>query len=193
MAKEIEQIVCEYRTMFEDVASTVPNIRPNDDVLYSSMNYSKVLKEMCAFLEGYVQYRDKNDTAYDDKIITSTKKYYDAMFSNLDSESPYRQQITLSDMKCVNEAFVSGTQQLKVVMEQMTDKYPDFETQQLATMSKNQYNKLAKVYRDDMQLYLWLATKDRHGRTAKIAPIKNRVDFMDVNTPVIHRLDQYQK
>lgn len=191
MAKELEQIVCEYRTMFEDVASTVPNIRPNDDVLYSSMNYEKILQSMCTFLEGYISYRDANDSKYDDHIITSTCNYFNAMFSNMNSDSPYRQQVTLADMKHVNESFISGTQQLKVVMESMMEKYPDFETQQLVTMSQNQYRKLAKVYRDDMDLYLWLATRNSRVNP-KCTSIQNRVNFMDVSTPVIHRLDQYQ-
>ena len=80
MAKEIEQIVMEYRTMFEDVASTVPNIRPNDDVLYSSVDYGKILQSMCQFLEGYMEQRDANDDKYDDKVITSTCNFYNAMF-----------------------------------------------------------------------------------------------------------------
>lgn len=190
MAKEIEQIVCEYRTMFEDVARTKPNLRPNDDVLYTSMNYEKILQEMCTFLEGYISYKNDDKSDYDGKIISSTKKFYDSMFSDLGKTSPYRQQITLEDMKHVNESFIQGTQQLKVVMESMMEKLPDHETTQLITMSKNQYNKLAKVYHDDMSIYMWLATKNRP--LPKCTPVQNRINFMDTSTPVIHRLDQYK-
>ena len=192
MAKEIEQIVCEYRTMFEDVARTHLNVRPSDAVLYTAMNYEKILQEMCTFLEGYVSYMDEGKSDYDGKIISSTKKFYDAMFSDLSAESPYRKQITLEDMKHINESFIEGTQNLKTVMESVMEKYPCHETEQLVTMSKNQYGKLAKVYRDDMQLYMWLATKNSRVNP-KCAPIKNRVDFWDLKTPVMHRLDQYSK
>ena len=109
MAKEIEQIVCEYRTMFEDVAKTHLNVRPTDAVLYTAMNYEKILQEMCTFLEGYVSYMDEGKSDYDGKIISSTKKFYDAMFSDLSAESPYRKQITLEDMKHINESFLSAT------------------------------------------------------------------------------------
>ena len=192
MAKEIEQIVCEYRTMFEDVASTVPNIRPNDDVLYSSVDYGKILQSMCQFLEGYMEYRDANDDKYDDKVITSTCNFYNAMFADTSDQSPYRHQVTLADMQRVNESFISGTQQLKVVLESMMEHHPDFETTQLVTMTQNQYRKLAKVYRDDAELYMWLATKNSRTRP-KNASLANRVNFGDISTPVIHRLDQYQK
>lgn len=192
MAKEIEQIVCEYRTMFEDVAKLHPNIRPNDAVLYTAMDYEKILQEMCTFLEGYISYLDDGKSDYDGKVITSTKKFYDSMFSDLSEKSPYRKQITLEDMKHVNESFVAGTQKLKLVMESMMEKHPGIETEQLVTMSKNQYGKLAKVYHDDMQLYMWLATKNSRVNS-KSAPVKNRVDFWDTKTPVMHRLDQYSK
>ena len=192
MAREIEQIICEYRTMFEDVAKTAPNVRPADDVLYTSMDYGKILQEMCAFLEGYISYKDEGKTDYDGKVITSTKKYYDTMFANSGVDDPYRHQITMADMGTVNESFIQGTQRLKMVMETMMEKHPDLESESLITMSRNQYNKLAKVYRDDMQLYLWLATKSSKVNP-KCAPIKDRVNFWDVNTPVMHRLDQYPK
>ena len=192
MAKEIEQIVCEYRTMFEDVAKIHPNIRPNDAVLYTAMDYEKILQEMCTFLEGYVSYLDDGKSDYDGKVITSTKKFYDSMFSDLSEKSPYRKQITLEDMRHINESFIEGTQKLKLVMESMVEKHPGIETEQLVTMSKNQYGKLAKVYHDDMQLYMWLATKNSRVNS-KSAPVKNRVDFWDLKTPVMHRLDQYSK
>lgn len=193
MAKEIEQIVCEYRTMFEDVAKTRLNNLPADDVLYSVMDYGKILQEMCTFLEGYASYREKADDKYDGKVISSTKKYYDAMFSNQGSaESPYRKQMTLVDMQTINESYVEGTLRLKTILESVMEKYPDSETEQLVGMTRNQYGKLAKVYGDDMQLYLWLATK-RSKFNPKCAPVKNRVDFWDTNTPVLHRLDQYSK
>lgn len=192
MAKEIEQIVCEYRTMFEDVAKLRPNVRPNDDVLYTAMNYEKILQEMCTFLEGYVSYLNDGKSDYDGKIITSTKKFYDSMFSDMSEKSPYRTQITLDDMRHVNESFVEGTQKLKLVMESMIEQHPGVETEQLVTMSKNQYGKLARVYHDDMQLYMWLATKNSRVNP-KCAPVQNRVDFWDLKTPVMHRLDQYSK
>lgn len=192
MAKEIGQIVCEYRTMFEDVAKTVPNIRPKDDVMYSSIDYGKILTEMCTFLEGYVSYRKENQSDYDGKIISSTKKFYDGMFSDMSEKSPYRSQHTLADMKSMNQTFLEGSLQLKSVMDSMSEELPDLESRQLVTMTKNQYNKLAKVYRDDMSLYLWLAT--RNSRTnPKVAPIENRMAFYDVKTPVMHAIDSYSK
>lgn len=190
--KSVEQIVCEFRTMFEDVDRTVPNIRPNDDVFYSMLDYGKILTEMATFLEGYIQYRGENNESYRDKILSTTKRFYDGMFADMSSDSPYRHQMTLADMGTTNVSFLQGSQQLKTVMESMLEQYPDHETKQLVTMSTNQYNKLAKVYHDDMSLYLWLATgnSQTHPHTA---PVQNRVDFLNTETPVMHRLDHYSK
>lgn len=190
--KTVEQIVCEYRTMFEDVAKTVPNIRPSDDVLYSSMDYGKCLTEMREFLEGYMKYRDEGDDSYKDKIIPTTKKFYDGMFENTSDQSPYRHQTTLADMESINRTFLECSQQLKTVMESVMEQYPGHETRQLITMSTNQYNKLAKVYHDDMSLYLWLANRNSkvHQRPTSV---QNRVDFGNTQTPVMHRLDLYTK
>lgn len=193
MSKSIDQIICEYRTMFEDVAHTTPNIRPKDNVMYSTLNYEKIFSKMCEFLEGYVSYRDANDETYDDKILTSTKAFYDGMFSDMSVNSPYRHTITLEDMgSTTNEAFLVGTQNLQTIMESMTEQYPDFQTEQLIAMTTNQFNKLAKVYRDDMSLYMWLATGNSRVN-AKSANADTRVHFCNVNTPVIHRLDQYSQ
>lgn len=188
----IEQIVCEYRTMFEDVANTTPNVRSQDDVMYSTLNYAKILQEMCEFLEGYVQYRDADDDSYRDKIITSTKKFYDSMLDDMGVNSKYRQSVTLEDMRqTVNHDFLQGSHQLQVVLESMMEHYPDHQTKQLVEMSNNQYRKLAKVYNDDMSLYLWLATRNSKIRP-KSTSVQNRMNFADIHTPVIHRLDAYE-
>ena len=193
MTSEINQFVCEYRTLFEDVANTVPNIRPADDVMYSTMDYGKILSKMTEFLEGYVEYRDGNNSKYDDRIITSTKGFYDSMFADMSVNSPYRHSVTLEDMRTTgNETFLRETHRLQTVMEAMLAKYPDFQTKQLATMTQNQYNKLARVYRDDASLYLWLATGNSKTHP-KDTSVENRINFMDIGTPVVHRLDQYAK
>ena len=190
--KSVEQIVCEYRTMFEDVAKTVPNIRPSDDVFYSMLDYGKILTEMSTFLEGYMTYRAGDDESYKDKILNTTKKFYDSMFADTSENSPYRSQTTLADMESTNVTFLECSQRLKTVMESMMEQYPDHETKQLVAMSTNQYNKLAKVYRDDVSLYLWLATGNSKTNPHSTS-VQNRVNFYDTNTPVMHRLDRYAK
>ena len=188
---DMTQIVCEYRTLFEDVNKTVPNIRPKDDCVYSAMDYGKILSDMCHFLEGYIEYRNGNSTEYDDKIINSTKKFYDDMFVDMSLSSPYRRQITLADMQSINESFVTGTAGLISVMESVSSAYQDSKTAQLLTMTTNQYRKLAKVYGDDMHLYLWLANEANQVTPRRLAPLDKRVAFADVKTPVMHRVDQY--
>lgn len=190
--KRIEQIVCEYRTMFEDVANTTPNIRSQDDVMYSALHYGKILQEMCDFLEGYITYRDSDTTTYQETMIPKTKKFYDNMFADMGVNSKYRHTVTLEDLRqTCNQEFLEGSQRLKTVMESVMEKYPDHESKQLIAMSTNQYGKLAKVYKDDMDLYLWLATRNSKVRP-KSTSVQNRVNFGDIHTPVIHRLDAYE-
>jgi len=187
----ISQIICEYRTVFEDVSKISPNIRPTDDVLYSEMDFAKCITEMCQFLEGYIQYRASGDQSYGNKILSTTKKFYDGMFTDTSDQSPYRRQTTLADMNATNSTFLECTQQLQTVMESVVERCGDTEAKQLVTMSTNQFKKLAKVFHDDMNLYMWLATGNSRVRPVDI-PSKHRVDFRNVKTPVMHRLDQYK-
>lgn len=191
MAKEPSQFICEYRTTIEDVAKTVPNIRPSDDVLYSSMDYGKILSDMCGFLEGYIEYRNSNNPNPKWDVIKSTHGFYDGMFKDTTPNSPYRHQITLADMQTVNEAFCTGTSKLIQVMESVADAYSDEESQIITNMTRNQYAKLAKVYADDMALYLWLANDGNTAHGRKTAPVDKRIAFRQTNTPVMHRVDQY--
>lgn len=191
MGTEIAQIVCEYRTLFEDVSKVNPNIRSTDDVEYSAMDYAKCITEMCDFMEGYIRYRTSGDDKYDGKILSSTKKYYDGMFTDTSDQSPYRHRVTLSDMQSVAESFLECTQRLQTVMESVIEQCGDREAQQFVTMNANQFKKLARVHGDDMRLYMWLATGNSRLKSVDI-PSKNRVDFRNVKTPVMHRLDQYK-
>lgn len=189
MAREVADFICEYKTMFEDVARTnTRSMKPVDDVLYNSMDYAKCLTEMCTFLEGYIEYRENGETKYDDSILQSTKSFYDGMFVDTSIDSNYRHKTTLDDMAHVNESFLACSKQLQTVMESVVERLPDYETKQLITMSKNQYQKLAKVYKDDMSLYLWLATKN--SVNPKVTTAQNRAYFYDSKTPVMHKLNQ---
>lgn len=192
MAKEPSQFICEYRTLFEDVANTVPNIRPSDDVYYSSMDYGKILSNMCGFLEGYLEYRNSNNPNPEWDVLKSTQGFYNGMFKDMTLSSPYRHQMTLSDMKTINETFCTGTAKLIAVMESVSEAYSDEESQTLINMTRNQYAKLAKVYGDDMSLYLWLANDGNKISARKTAPVDKRVAFRRLDTPVMHRIDQYQ-
>lgn len=185
-------IICEYRTMFENVSRVVPNIRPDDDVMYSSMNYEKCMNDMCQFLEGYVQYCiEPSEKQYDQKnVIASTKKFYDNMFADTSAESMYRHQTTLADMKNLNVTFLEYTRKLDDVLHFVMEQCDSAEADQLVTMSCNQFKKLAHVYNDDMKLYMWLST--RNSKThPNVIPIKNKVDFRNTKTPVMHRMDMY--
>lgn len=188
---QIPQIICEYRTLFEDVSKVNPNIRPTDDVEYSAMDYAKCINTMCTLMEGYIQYRASGDDTYDGTILSSTKKFYDGMFADTSDQSPYRHNMTLSDMVSISESFLESTQKLKTVMESVMEQCGDREAQQLVTMNANQFKKLARVHGDDMKLYMWLANGDSRSRATNI-PTKNRADFRNVKTPVMHRLDQYK-
>ena len=104
------------------------------------------------------------------------------MFSN---KKKYRRKLFLPEIKDTYADFLRGTKELQALLEANLNRGNiDPEFRMLLTMTDNQYRKISKVCRDDMQIYLWLATEDssyEYHISGKL-----RADFVDSNTPVIH-------
>lgn len=90
-------------------------------------------------------------------------------------------------MKDINESFLVQTKRLQSLLEDYSE-YEDItmEGKALLKMTDNQYRKLSKVYRDDMQIYLWLITYKNPDSSFNISD-KLYEDFKDKTTPVMHK------
>lgn len=177
------------RNLFEDVARSYQNTRETDDVVYSMLDYGKILDDMCEFINGYVDYLKKDEKTYAGKVLSTTLHFYNSMFE----DKKYRRQMTLSEMKSINKSFLEQTKRLQDIMEGLVSKYGDEakpgELGELLFMSDNQYNKISKVYKDDMQIYLWLSTSNSKLLRREIS-VDLRVAFNDKTTPVMHRVSK---
>lgn len=182
-----------HRNMFEDVARQYDDVKDlNGPQKYSILNYGKILDMICEYMTGYINYKEKGNNEYSDKVLSQTIYLYNTMFT----DKKYRTKIELSQMTDINRSFLEGTKKLQTLLDEQTKllqtkKGPDAEElNKMIMLTNNQYGKLSKVYHDDMSIYLWLISSkskikflNRYNIDSKL-----RVDFNDKHTPVMHKV-----
>ena len=168
------------KEIFEDIArSTVSTHKAKE---YTQLNYEIILDKMCKYIEGYVSYKESGSNKYKGKVMTTTLAFYNEIFK----DESYRHVIVLKDMPNISETFLKKTKELQELMEKHAEKQTlDYELQQLLIMTDNQYKKVAKVFRDDMEIYLWLCTENSSIH-AHVLDVELRQNFKDPTTPVMH-------
>lgn len=174
--------VVENKGLFEKVAREYKYDTKYRERQYTQLNYRYILTEMVDFVNGYIEYKEKDSGKYAGKVLGTAKSFYDAMFTN---KKKYRRDLYLAEIKDSYADFLRGTKELQTLLENNFERANgDPEFRMLLTMTDNQYRKISKVCRDDMQIYLWLVTENTSYEYT--IPGKLRADFVDDNTPVIH-------
>ena len=174
----IADSVKDNRDLFEDINRKYDNAK--DPAEYTILDYGKITSDMCDYVEGYFKYKENGDDKYVDKLMASTHKFYDKMFTDVG----YRKPFNLPDMKDINEEFLANTKKLQALLE--ADYESGSEEYAILKMTDNQYNKLMKVYRDDAKIYIWLSTK-RSPLSKSLEPRLVQA-YENKNTPVIHKI-----
>lgn len=175
----IPELISDNKSLFEDVNNAFDTNTDKAD--YTILNYNKILSDMCDYLEGYFKYKENGEEQYADKLLSSTHRFYDDMFTKVE----YRMPFHLNDMKGINEEFLVNTKKLQSLLESDDDE-KSIEENSMIKMTDNQFRKLMKVYKDDAQIYLYLAT--RNGRFSKPINAQLYSAFEDESTPVIHKM-----
>ena len=147
----MKDFVVENRGLFEQCAREYKYATKYREKQYTQLNYRFILKEMVDFINGYIEYKEKDSNKYSGKVLGTAKSFYDAMFEN---KKKYRKKLYLPEIKDSYADFLRGTKDLQTLMESNVDRANrDPEFRMLLTMTDNQYRKLSKVCRDDMQIY----------------------------------------
>ena len=137
------------RNLFEDVAKGYVNAKDMYRTEYTILNYEMILDQMIEFVDGYAEYSKGDDQKYNGKVLTISRNFYDHMFTD---KKRYRKKITLDQFKDINELYLKKTKQLQTIIEgYLADKNISSEMNSFLTLTNNQYKKLSKVYKDDMQ------------------------------------------
>lgn len=180
----MKPFVTENRWLFEKVAREYVKDTRFRERKYSQLNYKRILDEMVDFVNGYIEYKSKNSNKYAGKVLGTAKSFYDGMFEKANKKK-YRKILYLPDVRDSYTEFLEGTKALQILLENSIDRAKlDPEFDMLLTMTNNQYRKISKVCKDDMEIYLWQATLGKSYEHT--IPSKLRVDFVDDNTPVLH-------
>lgn len=175
------------KSLFEDVANGFVDAKDMFQVKYEILNYPLILDEMIQFVDGYVEYAKDNNKQYEGKVLTISRNFYDSMFRD---KKKYRKKIDLSEFKDINRQYLEKTKRLQTVIEKYIDKNKDSrisnELNSLIILTNNQYKKIAKVYKDDMKIYLWLTTA-KSAFFAYHLDESTRSEYNNKNSPVMHK------
>lgn len=180
----IPKFVDTNRNLFEAVNKKYENMHEADDVLYTILDYQKILTEMCEFVEGYYDYKNKGDAKYAGKVINTATLMYDKMFTN---KNVYRKDMSLKEFRAINIKYIQRSKRLQDIL-QKVDKFSvsDREAGQLVYLTNNQYRKVAKVYKDDMEIYLWIISANSKIYNKHISKELHQ-NFLNKATPVMHK------
>ena len=134
-----------HRNMFEDVARQYDDVKDlNGPQKYSILNYGKILDMICEYMTGYINYKEKGNNEYSDKVLSQTIYLYNTMFT----DKKYRTKIELSQMTDINRSFLEGTKKLQTLLDEQTKllqtkEGPDAEElNKMIMLTNNQYGKL---------------------------------------------------
>lgn len=172
---EIQAYVMKARDLFEDVQSTEGSTSYTRAGQQSILNYEKILDDMMMYLKGYQKYHESKNNSYRHKVIQQTYTFYNNMFK----DPKYRKKIALSNFPQNNYKFIQKSKELNTVIKNMK-RSVDNETLNLARVTENQYKKIAKVNKDDMNIYLWL-------HKGQSVSSELRSFYGDRTTPVMHK------
>ena len=170
---------------FEEVAES--REMPKRDVrIFTMLNYEKIVDEMYQYVKGYVDYKSKGTDKYKGQVAGQTIQFYNRMFTD---DKKYRRKMYLADMKDIVKGFLEKTKLLQEIMEQYVDESAiDPEMKTLLELTDNQFKKVSKVNKDDIEIYMWLmydGTFKNHDHKYDL-PTSLRVAFNTPSTPVMH-------
>lgn len=187
-SKKIKDLIQSNRGIYEQIARESEKNHFKYAEKYNILDYGKILELMIKYVEGYIKYKESdNNDVYKGKVLETSKYFYDSMF-DYNNRHKYRQVIEISQFKSINKTYLEWTNKLTNLLEKLEndDKYSnDFEFDILLTMTQRQYDKIAKVYKDDCNIYLWIVSKDskylKHDIDSKLISHYN-----NDKTPVMH-------
>ena len=172
----ITKSIADNRNLFEKIAEKQANAVSTNKrfIKYTILNYKKMLDEMCEFIDGYVSYKGNDGETYKGKVLSTTVHFYE-------------QFLDLTQMQTISKDYLEGSKRLQKLIDQYSaqDYKDDKELKSLIALTEKQYLKIMKVHKDDMQIYLWLTSKDcKHGRTTLSPTVMSA--YKNEKTPVIH-------
>lgn len=179
----MKKFVSSSGNIFEDVANSHENAKDIFKTEYSILNYGEILDKMVEFVDGYCNYaKGPEKNKFDGKVTNISKAFYDKMFTD---KKKYRTTINLKDFKKISVTFLQKTKKLQTVMGNCIKENTTAEANAFIRLTNNQYDRLARVFREDMQIYLWLSSTNSKAFAHKIDNT-TREKFNSKNTPNMH-------
>lgn len=184
---KIKKFISDNSKLFEDAAEeNKRNTTKNypKDMIFTRLNYSKILNELCDYVSSYKKYKDEGSERYKGRVLDTTLQHYKKYTVD---KVTYRENFVLTEFYQKNIEFLQLTKQLKELLEENADTDSE-EFKQVLLLTENEYNRIASIYRDDTSLWLWLIRHDNSFvRNKPDCPKRLVKDFNDGNKPCMHR------
>lgn len=175
-----QSFVIQNKTTFEEINDSFNKASASARIgRQNILNYAKMMNDMIDYIDGYLEYKDSGDDKYRNKVDDSTVAFYNRMFTDA---ATYRMDIALNEFRDINREYLECTKRLQDKLQELED-CVDIEAKRVLHISDRQYRKIAKVFKDDMQIYLWLAC-------GKSIDNKLKVYYGDITTPVMHSVNR---
>jgi hypothetical protein len=179
---EMKKFVSSASNLFEDVAESHENAKDVFKTEYSILNYGEILDKMAEFVDGYCNYAKGDNKKFDGKVTALSKTFYDNMFKD---KKKYRTTINLKDFRSISTSFLQKTKKLQAVMDKCIKENTSAEANAFIRLTNNQYAKLSRVFKEDMNIYLWLSSTNSKSFAHKLDNT-TREKFNSKNTPNMH-------
>lgn len=201
----IKSFVGVNQSLFDKVNKEYSEVRDINDEPFSMLNYEKMFTHMIDFIDGYINYVTNGVEKFHGKELAGAVNFYNMMFTNIEE---YRKEVLLTNISDINKTFLELSNNLLKKMDELEKLIDDDEENGTLSFSKkneirsfyelanNQYKKISKVYKDDMEIVLWLkGERSRLSSIFKRYPIDSelRIKYSDVRTPVIHLMSDMKK
>lgn len=188
---DIKNFVTSKKSIFEKLASTYKSQDIRDLNKYSILNYPRIMSDTIDYIQGFTDYVKDGKTDYMSKVLGLTLEHYGKMTT----DPKYRTVMDLKSMAGMSEQYLELTTALMNMCNDLSKYVEDpknevpFTTQkivaEMVSLTNNHYNRISKVYSDDMDIRLWLMCMPNKYLKHDI-PAKLRADFQDKTTPVMH-------
>lgn len=162
--------------IFTSTQDKYSHVISRSDTIYTILDYAKIFEDICDYLEGYIDYAESDDDKYDSKVIISTSRFYESMFN----DKRYRTDFVLYEFPDIQKDFLEGTKDLQEMLVKMAES--DNELRSMIVLTNNQYNRIAKVFKDDYCIWRMLIKLPTYDPTES-----DRDRFNDKTTPCIHK------
>lgn len=151
---EISEFIAAMQDEIIAASDAYVNIADKYNKKFKILDYTKILNLITQYMRQYVTYLHTEKDKYKDRILGLTQAFYDSLFK----KEEYKKEVSIQEFKDEIDAFINGTKGFQTVIKEVEhecccDCAMAKECEHMVTISVNEYLKIGRVFRTDLNLY----------------------------------------